>query len=49
MNLFILPQLPIPEELVTVLAQNANARVKRIVSSGHASGWHDQSEAAGFM
>ena len=44
MNLFDLPALPMPEELVTVLAEGGNVRIERIVSTGQASGWFDQDE-----
>jgi cupin 2 domain-containing protein len=44
MNLFDLPQLPIPEELTTVLAESSHTRIERIVSTGQVSGWYDQSE-----
>lgn len=47
-NLFDkLPKTAIPEELVTVLAENRYVRIERIVSTGHASPkefWYDQSE-----
>jgi len=44
MNIFDLPELPLPEELITVLAENGNVRIERIVSTGQISGWYDQSE-----
>ncbi len=44
MNLFELPPLPIPEELTTVLAGSSHARIERIVSTGQASDWYNQSE-----
>jgi cupin 2 domain-containing protein len=43
-NIFDLPKLPLPEELTTVLAENNNARIVRIVSTGQVSDWYDQSE-----
>jgi cupin 2 domain-containing protein len=47
-NLFAnLPAGQLPEELVTVLAENAHVRIERIVSTGHASPpafWYDQDE-----
>ena len=45
MNIFDLPDFPLPEELTTVLAENNNIRVERIVSTGQTSDWYDQSEA----
>ncbi|MPM74812.1 hypothetical protein SDC9_121801 [bioreactor metagenome] len=44
-NLFELPELPLDEELTTVLAGNGTVRVERIVSTGQTSGWYDQEEA----
>ena len=44
MNLFDLPALPIPEELVTVLAETAGIRIERIISTGQTSGWYDQAQ-----
>jgi cupin 2 domain-containing protein len=43
-NIFDLPKFPLPEELTTVLAENNNARIVRIVSTGQVSEWYDQSE-----
>ena len=45
MNILTLPQLPVHEELITILAQSPNARIERIVSTGQTSGWYDQEEA----
>ena len=44
MNLFDLPQLPFSEELTTIIAESANVRIERIVSTGQTSDWYDQSE-----
>jgi cupin 2 domain-containing protein len=44
MNIFNLPELPLPEELTTVLAENDNVRIERIISTGQASDWYDQTE-----
>ena len=44
MNIYDLPQLPLSEELTTILAQNGNVRIERIVSTGQTSDWYDQSE-----
>jgi len=44
MNLFDLPKLPLPEELVTILAENENVRIERIISTGQVSDWYDQAE-----
>jgi len=43
-NIYDLPELPLPEELTTILAQSGNIRVERIVSTGQVSDWHDQAE-----
>ena len=44
MNVFDLPELPLPDELVTVLAENDRIRIERIVSAGQVSDWYDQDE-----
>ena len=44
MNIYDLPELPLPEELTTVLAESGNVRIERIVSTGQVSDWHDQPE-----
>ena len=42
MNIFDLPELPLPEELTTILVESGNVRIERIVSTGQVSGWYDQ-------
>ena len=44
MNIYELPQMPLAEELTTILAKNGNARIERIVSTGQVTGWYDQGE-----
>jgi len=44
MNIFNLPGIPLTEELTTVLTENKNIRIERIVSTGQVSDWYDQSE-----
>jgi cupin 2 domain-containing protein len=47
-NLFANLPSRLPDELVTILLEAANIRIKRIVSQGHAfpeGFWYDQSEA----
>jgi len=44
MNIYDLPELPLPEELTTVLAKGGNVRIERIVSTGQVSDWYDQPE-----
>ena len=49
MNIFDLPELHLlsvlSEELITVLAENKNIRIERIISAGQISAdWYDQSE-----
>ncbi|MEI7699258.1 MAG: cupin domain-containing protein [Planctomycetia bacterium] len=46
-NLFASVPFGLPEELISILAQNSHIRIERIVSSGHASPegfWYDQPE-----
>lgn len=46
-NLFADLPASLPEELVTVLSENAGVRIERIVSTGHASPegfWYNQDE-----
>ena len=43
-NIFNLPELPLQEELTTILAENNNDRIVRIVSTGQVSEWYDQTE-----
>jgi len=44
-NLFELPGVPLAEELVTVLAENSQVRIERIVSTGQTSDWYNQDQA----
>ena len=44
MNIFELPELPLPEELTTVLTENGNVRIERIISTGQTTDWYDQTE-----
>jgi len=47
-NLFSNLPTTLPEELVTILAENHHVRIERIVSTGHCSPegfWYDQDEA----
>jgi len=44
MNIFELPVLPLPEKLTTILIENKNIRIERIVSTVQASDWYDQPE-----
>ena len=45
MNIFDLPELPLPEEMTTVLLEKGCVRIERIVSTGQTSDWYDQTEA----
>jgi cupin 2 domain-containing protein len=45
MNLLDLPKLPLCEELTTILLENKNVRIERIISSGQVTDWYDQQEA----
>ena len=42
-NLFSLP-MPGPEEQVDILVQGGPVRIEKIVSTGQASGWYNQTE-----
>jgi len=44
MNIFDLPDIPLPEEVTTVLTESKNVRIQRIVSTGQVSDWYDQPE-----
>ena len=43
-NIYVIPELPLVEELTTVLAEGGNVRIERIVSTGQVSDWYDQVE-----
>ena len=45
MNIFDIPDLPLSEELTIILAENANIRIERIISTGQTTEWYDQTEA----
>jgi cupin 2 domain-containing protein len=44
MNIFDLPKLSLSEELTTILAENNNFRIERIISTGQISDWYNQTE-----
>jgi cupin 2 domain-containing protein len=44
MNIYELPPLALSEEMTTILAENKNVRIERIISTGQVSGWYDQAE-----
>ena len=44
MNIYNLPPLPITEEVTTILTENKNIRIERIISAGQVSDWYDQDE-----
>jgi cupin 2 domain-containing protein len=44
LNIFDLPPLPLPDEMMTVLIENGNVRIERIISTGQVSDWYDQDE-----
>ena len=44
MNIFDLPELPLTEEMMTVLAAGDCVRIERIISTGQVSDWYDQTE-----
>jgi len=44
MNIYELPPLPLTEEVTTILTENKNIRIERIISTGQISNWYDQDE-----
>lgn len=44
MNIYEMPGVPIDEELVSILVENENIRIERIISTGQQSDWYDQTE-----
>ena len=44
MNIYDFPNIPLSEELTTILAESSNVRIERIVSTGQTSDWYDQTE-----
>lgn len=44
MNLFDMPRFPLHEEHITILENNKNIRIERIVSAGNVTDWYDQDE-----
>ena len=45
MNIFDIPELPLENELTSILIESKNVRIERIVSTGQVSDWYDQVEA----
>jgi Mannose-6-phosphate isomerase len=43
-NIYQIEKLSMAEEVISVLKQDKNIRIERIVSTGQVSGWYDQSE-----
>jgi len=43
-NVFKIDELPIEEELTSILAETSNVRIERIISTGQVSNWYDQEE-----
>lgn len=44
MNIYNLPKLPLAEELITILSENENVRIERIISTGQTTDWYNQNE-----
>ena len=44
MNIYDFPELPLPDELTTIMAEKGNVRIERVISTGHVSDWYDQSD-----
>ena len=39
-----MPPLPLSEEVTTILTENKNVRIERIISTGQVFDWYDQDE-----
>ena len=44
MNIYKLPPLPLTEEVTTILTENKNVRIERIISTEQVSDWYNQTE-----
>ena len=44
MNIYEIPPLPLMEEATTILTENKNIRIERIISAGQVSDWYEQPE-----
>jgi len=44
MNIYEMPPLPQSEEATTILIENENIHIERIISTGQISDWYDQTE-----
>ena len=44
MNIYEMPPLPLSEEVTTILTENKNVRIERIISTGQVFDWYDQDE-----
>ena len=44
MNIYEMPPLPLAEEVTTILTENENVCIERIISTGQVSEWYDQSD-----
>ena len=44
MNIYELPPLPLTEEVTTILTENENIRIERIISAEQLYDWYDQDE-----
>ena len=44
MNIYEMPPLPLSEEVTTILTENENIRIERIISTGQVSDWYEQDE-----
>jgi len=44
LNIFDLPNLPLSDELTTILLENKSIKIERIISTGQRSDWYDQDE-----
>lgn len=44
MNIYEMPPLPLAEEVTTILTENENIRIEKIISTGQVSDWYNQDE-----
>ena len=44
MNIYEMPPLPLAEEVTTILTENENIRIERIISTEQVSDWYDQDQ-----
>lgn len=45
MNIYEMPGFPVNDEVITILEQNDQVRIERIISTGQQSDWYNQDKA----